>query len=79
METTVRKWGNSLAIRIPRPFADELGILEGHPVQIAVEAGRLVVRPAPRPLALRELLKQVRPGNLHGEVESGRPVGRETW
>jgi antitoxin MazE len=79
METNVRKWGHSLAIRIPRPYAEELGIAEGDAVHVAVENGRLVVRPKPHSLSLGELLKRVRPGSLHDEVESGPAVGGEAW
>jgi len=57
MRVRVQKWGNSLAIRIPKPFAAEAGVSQGGEVELAVSRGRLVVAPlvAPR-YRLRELL-----------------------
>lgn len=78
MRTQVQKWGNSLALRIPKAFARELGLSPGAQVRISLDDGRLVLEPTEAPgYTLEELLRQVRPGNLHGEVDLGSPVGRE--
>ena len=80
MQTKVQKWGNSLGLRIPRSFAAEAQVEEGTTVDLSVENGSLLVRRLrPRKYALRELLKKVAPRNLHGEVPTGKRVGRETW
>ena len=80
METRIQKWGNSLGLRIPRSFAAEARVEEGSPVDLSVENGRLLVRPLrTRKYALRALLKKVTPRNLHTEVRTGKPVGREAW
>jgi antitoxin MazE len=79
MVTRVQKWGNSLALRIPRSFAAQAKVAAGTAVDIAVEKGQLVVRPVRRRYRLRELLKAVDARNLHEEVRTGRPVGREIW
>ena len=50
MQTHIARWGNSLALRIPRSLADRLGLGEGGAVELSVEPGRLVVRPGPRRL-----------------------------
>ena len=73
MKTRTRKWGNSLALRIPRSFAAEAQVEEGgSTVDLSVENGSLRVRPVrARRYILRELLKGVSPRNLHSEVESG--------
>jgi len=74
------KWGNSLAIRIPRSVAAETGLEYGTPVEVRAEDGALVVRPAaPETVDLRSLLKRVTKTNLHGEVRTGRRRGREVW
>ena len=80
MEANVQKWGNSLAVRIPRPFAAEVGIVEGSAVDVVVEDGGIVVRPrrAPR-LSLDELLAGVTAKNAHAESDTGPAVGREIW
>lgn len=80
METKVQKWGNSLALRIPQSFAKEAQVAEGSMVDLTIENGCLRVRPVrARRYVLRELLKGVNRRNLHAEVQSGAPVGREAW
>jgi antitoxin MazE len=79
MVTRVQKWGNSLALRIPQSFAVQAKVAAGTAVDIAVEKGQLVVRPVRQRYRLRELLKAIDRRNLHAEVQTGRPVGRETW
>ncbi|MDA2939103.1 AbrB/MazE/SpoVT family DNA-binding domain-containing protein [Acidobacteria bacterium AH-259-A15] len=80
MLTKVQKWGNSLGLRIPKSFAAEAHIKAGSTVDICVENGGLVIRPVHRPkYVLRELLKEVSSKNLHEEVTTGEPVGREAW
>ena len=74
------KWGNSLAVRIPRSVAAETGLEYGTAVEVRAEKGALVVRPIAVPAVdLRALLKQVTKANLHGEVPTGRRRGREVW
>ena len=79
MVTRVQKWGNSLALRIPRSFAAQAKVAAGTAVDIAVEKGQLIVRPVRQRYRLRDLLKAVDARNLHAEVQTGRPVGREIW
>jgi len=78
METRVKMWGNSLALRIPRPLAEEVGLYEDSPVELSLEEGRLIILPISEPqYALEVLLAQVTPENLHGEVDTGEVVGSE--
>jgi antitoxin MazE len=80
MRTRVRKWGNSLAIRIPKPFATDIGLECDSPVEVSLDDGRLVVAPLVEPaLTLEYLLAQVTEDNLHGETQTGPAVGREVW
>jgi len=80
MQTKIQKWGNSLGLRIPRSFAVEAQMVEGSTVDLAVENGQLLVRPVrARKYTLKELLKRVSRRNLHGEVPTGEPTGREAW
>lgn len=80
MESHVARWGNSLAVRIPRLLARELGLESGQPVDLEVNGDTLTVRPRRRArLSLRELLDQVTEDNLHEETDWGPPVGREEW
>jgi antitoxin MazE len=80
MQTRIQKWGNSLGLRIPRSIAAEAQVKEGATVDLSVDSGRLVVRPCrPRRYALADLLRKVSRQNLHGEVSTGKPSGREAW
>ena len=80
MNARVQKWGNSLALRIPRPFAIEVGLEENSEVELSLEDGRLVVRPVARMhFDLSELLAKVTAKNLHDDVEAAGPVGKEAW
>ncbi len=80
METYVKRWGNSLALRIPRPLAEEAGLREDSAVELSLEEGKLVIVPILRPhYALEALLAQVTPENLHGEVDTGAGAGGEAW
>jgi antitoxin MazE len=80
MKTRVQKWGNSLALRIPKSFAEEAGLHADAAVELSVSKGRLVVQPiTPPPLTLGELLRGITDENLPGEWDTGRAVGKEVW
>ena len=80
MRTAVQRWGNSLALRIPRAYAAETRISEGAEVELTLKSGSLVVRPVLRKRhSLATLLKCVTASNRHESVSTGAPVGREVW
>ena len=80
MQTKIQRWGNSLGLRIPKSFAEQVGVEAGSEVDLAVEDGELIVRPGRLPkYELTDLLKGVTARNVHGEVETGDSVGREVW
>jgi len=80
MEKRVARWGNSLAIRIPKAFAVEIGLEEDSPIELSLVNGELVVAPRPKTAPrLEQLLAQVSEENLHDEVQTGPAVGREVW
>ena len=80
MKTRIQKWGNSLALRIPKSFAEETHLEQGTIVEVSLHEGTLRVTPLSQPpLTLEELLQQVTPQNLHHEVDTGPAVGGEVW
>jgi antitoxin MazE len=80
MQTTIQKWGNSLAVRIPKAFVKEAHVAHGTPVDLSVADGKIVIAPRTGPeYRLEDLLKGVTKRNLHAEVETGDAVGREVW
>ena len=80
MKTAIQRWGNSLALRIPRTYAAETRISEGSEVELSLKAGTLVIRPVLRKRhALTDLVRRITPENRHRSVETGDAVGQETW
>ena len=80
MRTRVQKWGNSLALRIPKSFAIEVGLERETSVEVSLANGKLVITPIAKPkLTLKHLLAKVTKENLHHEVDTGSAVGNETW
>ncbi len=79
MQTTIQKWGNSLALRIPKAFADSLALAQGVPVTMTIENGKLILEAKPKQYALDELVAQITPENRHAEADTGAVVGEELW
>lgn len=80
MIATVRKWGNSLGVRIPKPLAQDASLKEGVAVQMIVQDGRLIMQAQKAPqYQLSTLLKTIKRNNLHQEIDTGNPVGKEGW
>jgi antitoxin MazE len=80
MKTRVQKWGNSLALRIPKSFAAEAGLQADAAVELSLVKGTLVVQAiAPQPLTLDELLRGITDDNLPGEWNTGPAIGKEVW
>ena len=80
MQTRIQKWGNSLALRIPKSFALETGLQLDSAVEIVVEDGKLVISPIPaETFKLEDLLQQITADNLHSEIDAGAATGKESW
>lgn len=79
MTTTLQKWGNSLAVRLPAAFARQLNWADGSEVEIVPSKDGLMLRPACPSYDLKDLLKKVKPGALHAEADWGADTGNETW
>jgi len=79
--TTVRvaKWGNNLAVRIPKAVAEQARLQEGDAVSIEVVDGHIELRSAERIPTLEELVAQITPENCHGKIDWGPAVGKEIW
>ena len=79
MLTKIQKWGNSLALRIPKAFADETGLSRDSQVEIRVVDGQIHIVPVQARYELDTLLETITAENLHGEVDTGEAVGNEVW
>ena len=80
MEARVQKWGNSLALRIPKPIAAAAGLHADAAVEISLVDGAIVINPIkPKTLTLAELLRGITENNLPGDWDTGPAVGEEVW
>ncbi len=80
MKLRIQKWGNSLALRIPKSFAIESKIQQGSTVEVSLESGKIIVFPVAEPdFSLDDLLAEVTAENLHGEIDTGASIGKEAW
>lgn len=80
METVLRKWGNSVALRIPAQALKSAKLRVDETVDLRVEDDRIVIsaRGAPAP-SLDDLVAAISPGNLHEAIDTGPAVGNEAW
>jgi len=80
MQTKIKKWGNSLALRIPKSFALNANLRQDELVDISIDKERIIITPiGGKEYSLEELLEGVSEDNLHGEFDTGIPVGKEIW
>jgi antitoxin MazE len=80
MKARIQRWGNSLALRIPRAIAADANLQQESEVDLVIADGKLVVTPIDTPIwSLEQLLRGVTPENLHGEADTGPAVGAEVW
>jgi len=78
MQAQVLKWGNSLAIRIPKPIADDARWQLGDPLEIAVAADGVVqMHRAGEIPTLAQLVAQITSENRYTEISMGPETGRE--
>lgn len=79
MRAKAQRWGNSLAVRIPKAIAEEAGVREEDELEIEVVAKVIRMKPRQRGVVLNDLIDAITPENLHGEEDFGKPKGREAW
>lgn len=79
--TKVRRWGNSLGLRLSKGLADQARLRDGSTVDIRLQNGRLLIIPVriPKRYTLQALVARMTKDNLHEEISTGRPRGREAW
>ncbi len=79
MRVRIQKWGNSLALRIPRAFAKEAHLEPNSEVEVSLVEGKLILVPVEPEPTLDDLLAGITEENIHREIETGSAVGREVW
>lgn len=78
-QANIRKWGNSLGIRLKKDIAEQLQLENGSKVELAVKGGNLVISPVRDDYSLTELVGRITPENCHAEFDTGPPAGDEAW
>lgn len=78
MTVAIKKWGNSLALRIPKDIAQTLHIENNSTLELSIKDGVLVIEPQNETL-LESLVSRIDTDNLHAEVDTGKAVGNEEW
>ncbi|WP_420632905.1 AbrB/MazE/SpoVT family DNA-binding domain-containing protein [Candidatus Palauibacter sp.] len=73
----IARWGSSLAVRIPKPVAEQWGVHEGSRIEMVPRGDRLVMRK--KAYDLTEMLTRITPETLHSEVDTGPALGEEAW
>ena len=80
MQTKIKKWGNSLALRIPKLLALDVNLKQNELVDLSIDKDSIIITPiGEKEYSLEKLLKGVTKNNLHGEFDTGAPVGKEVW
>ena len=78
MQATIKKWGNSPALRISSSIMELAQLSVDQRVNVSVVKGKIIVEPiAPEKTRLEDLLAGITPDNIHSEESFGRPVGKE--
>ena len=79
MHAVIQKWGNSLAVRIPKSFANQTKISNGSEVDLSIKKDKLIIVPIKKEeeYSLDSFLKKINDSNIHSEEDFGKPVGKE--
>jgi antitoxin MazE len=79
MKTRVQRWGNSLAVRLPKHVADAAGLAEHCDVEVELTDDGVTIKKVTSDLRLDAVVAQITPENRHGAIEWDGPRGREVW
>jgi len=79
MKATIQKWGNSLAVRIPKSITKDLMVSEGSNIDIMIEDGNIILSPRGKEYSLKVLLNNITIENIHSEISTGDQTGGEIW
>jgi len=79
MTTKVKKWGNSLAVRIPDEFAENLDLKDGSVVGFKQTKNEIIITKTKPKYTLEDMVKGITKKNRHKEYDWGKPMGKEIW
>lgn len=80
MNTTIQKWGNSFAVRLPKAITKQLRMGAGTKVRIDADKRRIIIQQVPKKKeTLEDLVARITPETRHKKIDWGGPVGKEIW
>ena len=79
MYTTIQKWGNSQAVRIPKAALEMAELNENDKVEIQVHDGNLVIVPVKKHKKLEDRIAEYTGDYVCGEWNTGKPTGKEVF
>ncbi|MGB5156085.1 AbrB/MazE/SpoVT family DNA-binding domain-containing protein [Desulfobacterium sp. N47] len=80
MQTKIQKWGNSLALRIPKSFAIDANLMQNETVDLTLDKNKIIITIiGKKEYSLDDLLEGISENNLHSEFDTGAPAGKEIW
>ena len=79
MTTKLQKWGNSLGVRLPKEVVKKAKLKDGKSVSVKNFGDSIIITLSSKVETLDGLLSQIKPENIHDEVDWGTPVGNEIW
>jgi antitoxin MazE len=79
MKTTIQKWGNSLAVRLPKSITEQKSLREGLGVSVLLKNNKIVIEPNAEDISLDSLLVTISSENMHSETDWGDIRGNEVW
>ena len=79
MKSRISKWGNSLAVRIPKVIGSEIELLDGSEVELSIQNGSIIITPVSSNYHLEDLVQGITAENRHSETDWGTPKGAEVW
>jgi len=77
MTAKIKKWGNSLGIRIPKDIANSINLTDDSEIEISIENGKIII--TPKNNLLNDLVSKINNNNLHKEIEIKGIIGNEEW
>ncbi|MEY3783885.1 MAG: hypothetical protein RLZZ230_207 [Candidatus Parcubacteria bacterium] len=79
MKTSIQKWGNSLAVRLPKNITEQKSIKEGSGVNVMIKDNQIVIELVQEEVSLKSMLSNISAANLHGESKWSSAQGNEVW
>lgn len=80
MELQVKKWGNSLGLRIPQAIANQVNIQDGSTINLILKKNKIEIVPIESEnYELDDLINSITDSNLYSEISVGEPIGNEIW